>query len=153
MKKSVKTESVVKVFNLIKDAKYSKMSDADKLAIFKIFKAIKAIAEAFTNEVNDARQKLVPYEEFMSDLAKAQAFEVARSKKEECAEMTEEEYNEFIQKFVQYNKLVNEAVKDSASKEVELDFDRLTQEAFDKLVLSNNWTFAQTEDIEAFVCQ
>ena len=153
MKKSVKTESVVRVFNLIKDAKYSKMSDLDKLVIFKIFKAIKAIAENFTNEVNDARQKLVPYEEFLQDLAKAQAYEIARSKNEECGEMTEEEYNEFIQKFVKYNKLVEEATKESAEKEVEIEFVPLTKEAFDKLVLSNNWTFSQTDEVEAFVCE
>ena len=153
MKKSVKTESVVRVFNLIKDAKYSKMSDIDKLVIFKIFKAIKAIAEAFTNEVNDARQKLVPYEEFLQDLTKAQAYEIARSKNEECSKMTEEEYNEFIQKFVKYNKLVEEATKESAEKEVEIEFVPLTKEAFEKLVLSNNWTFTQTDEVEAFVCE
>jgi hypothetical protein len=153
MKKSVKTESVVLVFNIIKDAKYSKMSDFDKLVIFKIFKAIKAIAETFNNEVNDAKQKLVPYDEFFQDLVKAQAYEIARSKSEEYSEMTEEEYNEFIQKFVKYNKLVEEATKESAEKEVEIEFVPLTKEAFEKLVLSNNWTFTQTDEVEAFVCE
>ena len=153
MTKKVKTENVVKVFNLIKDAKYSKMSDLDKLAIYKIFKATKQLAEAFIGDVNDAKEKLVPYEEFMQDLQKAQAFEIARNKNEVCDTMTEDEYNEFIQKFIQYNKLVDEAVKEHAEKEIELDFAPLTSEAFDKLRLSNDWTFTQADEVESFVCE
>lgn len=153
MKKNVKTESVVRVFNLIKNAKYTKMADSDKIAIWKIFKAVKPVAEAFINDVSDAKQKFVPYDEFLQDLQKAQAFEVARSKKEVCVDMTEDEYQGFIGKFVKYNQLVNDAVKEYAEKEVELEFVPLTADAFDKLCLSNDWTFTQTDEVENFVCE
>ena len=153
MKKTEKTENVVKVFNLIKNAKYSKMSDTDKLVIYRIFKAIKKLSESFTEEVNDAQQRLIPYETFMQDLQTAQAYEIARSKKETFDGMTEEEYNTFIQQFTKYNQLVKQAVKESAEKEVEIEFDPLTAEGFDKLRLSNDWTFAQADEVESFVCE
>jgi hypothetical protein len=53
------------------------------------------------------------------------------------------EYNAFLDKFHAYNKLVNDAVKDFAEKEVELEIDPLTEDAFGKLMASNEWTMEQ----------
>lgn len=153
MKKSVKTESVVKVYNLIKDARYSKMSDGDKIAVWKIFKAIKPIASSFIEDVNDARQKLVPSESFQQDLQRAREYEIARSKKEVCAVMSESEYKEFVMQFTHYNKLVEQAIREYTEAEIEIEFAPLSQDAFEKLSLSNDWTFAQSDAVESFVCQ
>ena len=104
MEKTVKTESVVKVFNLIQNAKYSKMKDADKVSIWKIYRAIKSIGKTFLDDVSDVQQKFVPYETFFDDLQKAKAYESAKLKNEEYADMTSEEYQKFIAELSKYNK-------------------------------------------------
>ena len=57
------------------------------------------------------------------------------------------EYNEFIKKLQDYNRLVGEAVKEFADKEVEIEFEPLSEESFGKLMASNEWTMEQTVEI------
>ncbi len=153
MTKKVKTEKVASVYSLIKNAKYTKMSDNDKIAVWKIFKAIKPLAESFIGDLNDARQQLIPYDKFWEDLQKAREFEIARMKKDICEDMSEDEYNKFIKQLAKYNELVEQATKECGEKEVEIDFTPLTSDAFDKLRLSNDWNFSQADEIGDFMCE
>ena len=153
MKKTVKTNEVVVVFNLLKNAKYTKMSDADKIAAWKIFKAIKPIASSFIEDVNDAKQKMIPYEMFLEDLRRAQAYELAKANQETFDDMSDDEYKKFINQLAKYNQVVNQAVKEYAEKDIELEFEPLTADALDQLRLSNDWTFSQADSIENFVCE
>ena len=61
------------------------------------------------------------------------------------------EYSEFIKEFQQYNKTVADAIKEFADKEVELEFDVLTEESFGKLMASNEWDMSQVMAISEIV--
>ena len=48
-------------------------------------------------------------------------------------------------------RLAERAAQDIAMADVDMDLHRLAQQAFDHLVLSNNWTFAQIDELEGVI--
>ena len=150
MKKQIKTDALLKVFNVLNGAKYGKMDDADKIRVFKIVRKLKPIAEVFEDESKDAAEKL-KFEGFDTLLEKAKEYEAKVKKEGEELPMTAEEYNKFISDFKDYNKLVGEAIKEFAERENELDFDGITEDAFNKLMNSNDWTFGQAAALEVII--
>lgn len=155
MKKTLKTEKVLAVYNIIGKAKYTKMEDADKVKVWKIARALKPIAEKFEDESKDAADKLKPTEDFGERLQKAQEFERMRNAGKDMTEapIGAAEYNEFINEFNKYNGLVNDAIKEFADKEVEVEFDALSEEAFGKLMASNEWTVEQALEIGQIILE
>lgn len=145
MTKKVKTEKVLGAFNVLNTAKYAKMDDADKIKVWKIARALKPIATKFDDDSKDAAEKLKP-EGFDDDLRKAQEYERVTKDKEADAsklEMGVAEYGEFIKKLKEMNKLVADALKEFANKEVDIDFEPISEDAFTKLMASNDWTMEQ----------
>ena len=144
-KMTLKTDHVLKAYNIISQAKYTKLDDADKIKVWKIARALKPIATRYDEDTKDAAEKLKP-DGFDENLRKAQAYErVAKDKDADASglEMGAAEYGKFIGELQKYNRLVNDAVREFADKEVELTFDALSEEAFTKLMNSNDWTMAQ----------
>ena len=145
MIKRVKTEKVLGAFNVLNTAKYAKMDDADKIKVWKIARALKPIATKFDEDSKDAAEKLKP-EGFDDDLRKAQEYERVTKDKDADAsklEMGAAEYGEFIKKLKEMNKLVADALKEFANKEVDIDFEPISEDAFTKLMASNDWTMEQ----------
>lgn len=145
MTRKVKTEKVLGAFNVLNTAKYAKMDDADKIKVWKIARALKPIATKFDEDSKDAAEKLKP-EGFDDDLRKAQEYERVTKDKDADAsklEMGAAEYGEFIKKLKEMNKLVADALKEFANKEVDIDFDPISEDAFTKLMASNDWTMEQ----------
>lgn len=148
-KKTIKTENVLSAFRVLNTAKYTKMTDEDKIKVWKIARALKPIADKFDDDSKDAAEKFKPTEDFAERLQKAQEFERKRNAGEDMtdAPMGAAEYGEFIKEFQKYNKTVSDAVKEFADKEVEVEFDVLTEEAFGKLMASNEWEVSQVIEI------
>jgi hypothetical protein len=145
MTRKVKTEKVLGAFNVLNTAKYAKMDDADKIKVWKIARALKPIATKFDEDSKDAAEKLKP-EGFDDDLRKAQEYERVTKDKDADAsklEMGAAEYGEFIKKLKEMNKLVADALKEFADKEVDIDFEPISEDAFTKLMASNDWTMEQ----------
>lgn len=153
MKKVVKTSIIIDVYSLIKEAKYTKMSEDDKISIWKIFKVIKPIGEAFNKDLEDARKEFLPYDSFMEDWEKARQYEIAKEKKETYDKMSDEDYKKFIGELVKYNGLINKAIIELLKKEVELEYEPISSDGFDQLRLSNDWTLNQGDLIESLVCE
>ena len=153
MKKTMKTSVVLDAFNVLNTAKYTKLDDADKIKVWKIARAMKPIATKFEEDNKDAAEKMKP-EGFDEKLQNAQDYE--RVMKDSNADasglkMGAAEYSEFIKEVQKYNKLVGDAVKEFADKEVKIDFDTISEEVFGKLMASNEWDIAQTMKIEIIV--
>ncbi len=149
MVNKIKTGKVLDAYRIISGAKYTKMDDADKIKVWKIARALKPVADNFEDDSKDAAEKFKP-EGFADNLQKAQEFERITKEKDFDASklpMGVAEYNEFIKKLQDYNRLVGEAVKEFADKEVEIEFEPLSEDAFGKLMASNEWTMEQTVEI------
>jgi len=140
MKQTITTEKVLRAYKILSTAKYSKLADGDKVKVWKIARKMEPFATKFDNDTKDAAEKLKPYEAFSDDLVKAQEYE--RVKGVGC-DMTAEEYQKFIVAFKSYNELVGKAIKEFADKEVELEFDELSEDAFGKLLCSNDWSYEE----------
>lgn len=155
MKKNIKTSEILNIYNVINNAKYSKMEDSDKIKVWKICRVLKPIATKFDEDSKDAAEKFkADIEDFDQRLGKAQEYERLRSKQEPTIDiMTTAEYDAFIKEFKKYNDLVQKAVQEFADKEVEIDFTPITEDAFGKLLSSNEWTMAQATALGDFICE
>jgi len=145
-KQTIKTEKVLAAYRVISTAKYSKMDDGDKVKAWKIARILKPVADKFEDDSKDAAEKFKPSEDFDERLANAQEYE--RMRRDENADMTKAkmgaaEYGKFVEEFNAYKKLMDDAIKEFADKDVEVEFEKLSEEAFGKLMASNEWTMEQ----------
>lgn len=157
MKKiKIKTSKVLEAHQVLGSAKYSKLDDADKIKAWKIARALQPIATKFDEDSKDAAKKLKPTEDFNDRLEKAQKYE-AEIRKPDCdtskLPMGAAEYEQFIGELKKYNKLVGDAVKEFGEKEVKIEFEPLSEEAFGKLMASNDWNIAQVSALGEIVCE
>lgn len=154
MKKTVKTSEILSVYQIIGNAKYGKMSDDDKVKVWKIARKLKPVATKFEDDTKDAADKMKPYEDFDQKLQKAQEYERLKNDKKPTIDvMSTADYDNFIADFKQYKNIVDKAIKEFADKEVEIEFDAISEEAFGKLITSNEWTFGQVTLLGEFVCE
>jgi hypothetical protein len=152
---TIKTEKVLGAYQVLNTAKYTKLDDGDKIKVWKIARAMKPIATKFDEDSKDATEKMKP-EGFDEKLHDAQEYE--RVTKDASADasnlkMGAAEYNAFINTLKGYNKLVTDAIKDFADKEVSVSFEPLSEDAFGKLMASNDWTMEQTVEIGMFIVE
>lgn len=154
MKVKIETQKVLVLHRILASAKYGKLDDADKVKVWKIARKLKPVADKFEDESKDAAEKMKPTDDFAERLQKAQEYE--RLVKDQNADaqklpMGPSEYGDFIKVFQEYNRLVGEAVKEFAEKEVEIDFEPVTEETFGKLMASNEWTMDQAVQLGEFL--
>ena len=152
---NIKTEKVLGAYQVLNAAKYTKLDDGDKIKVWKIARALKPIATKFDEDSKDAADKMKP-DGFDEKLHDAQEYE--RVTKDASADasnlkMGAAEYNAFINTLKSYNKLVTDAVKDFADKEVSVSFEPLSEDAFGKLMASNDWTMEQTVEIGMLIVE
>lgn len=158
MKKSIKTSEILTAFNVLNSAKYGSMSDDDKIKVWKITRALKPIATKFDEDSKDAAEKMKPKMEggFDEKLQKAQEYEnLIKDPKADMKKlpMGAAEYEAFVKEFKEYNRLVGKAIEDFAKKEVKIEFEPLTDEAFAKLMTSNEWTMGQVVALSEIICK
>ena len=154
MKKNVKTSEILSVYQIIGNAKYGKMSNEDKIKAWKIARKLMPIATKFDEDTKDAAEKMKPYEDFDQKLEKAQEYERLTQKKEPTIDvMTKAEYDTFIKEFEAYKKMIDKAVKEFAEKAVNVEFEPLSEDAFTKMIESNDWTIGQVTVLGDFVCE
>lgn len=148
MKKSIKTEAILVAYNVLKGAKYQKVDSKDIIKIFHIAQALKPIALKMEEVSKDASDTLKPEIEggFDEMLSKAQEYErIIRNPKSSANKlpMGPAEYEAFITKFKEYQKLVADAVNKFAEAEREIELEPLKEETFSDLIASNDWNMEQ----------
>lgn len=143
--KKLKTSDVLTAYNILSGSKYTNLSDADKIKVWKIAREMKPIATKFEEDAKDASEKFRPEGNYDEMFPKAQEYErIKREKSKEALPITDKEYDDFIEVFKKYQNLVNEAINEFANKELELNFAPLSEETFEKLMTSNDWTIDQS---------
>ena len=165
MKKKIKTEIIISLFRFIKDAKIGKMSDADKIKMWKIMRALKPVAEKFDDDIKTSSEKLRPegYAELLKNAQKIENEERkefgetnTREREQEFAKLLREkdpEYAKFQDAHVEMMRLCNEALKEFAEKEVKVEYELLDEDGFGKLMASNDWTLEQAAFISDYICE
>jgi len=147
----IKTEKVLAVYNILKDASYQKMTDDDKIKLWKVARLLKPTATKFEDDCNDASKKLKS-EGFDERLEKAKDYELKKRQGDTDLPLTEVEYMTFINgEWAKFNRLIADAIKEFADEEVELEFEPLTEEAFACLMSSNNWKMDQAMTVSELI--
>ena len=155
MTQIIKTEKILSAYKVLSNAKYTKLDDADKVKVWKIARALKPIATKFEEDSKDAAEKFKPSDDFADRLQKAQEYERMLHANADMVNspMGAAEYGAFVDEFQRYNQLVTNAVKEYADKEVEISFDGLSEDAFGKLMASNEWTMEQVIEIGTLIVE
>lgn len=122
------TDQIVTVFRLINTAKMTKMEDAEKFALIKAMRQMKSVSADFEDALKDAQERLKP-----------ENFDEIAGKGRENQKLTQEE-SDAIEK---YNKDVEECLHDVITKEVELTFTPLTEDALGRFIASNDFNLSQ----------
>ena len=143
-KRTLKTEKVLAAYTVLGSAKYGKLSDDDKIKVFKICIALKPTATKYDEASKEAEMKLKP-DGYDERLEKAREYDRVRRDKDADASqlaMGPEEFNDFMREVNHYQDLVAKALDDEKNKEVEVEFDPIGEDALLKLMNSNDWTMA-----------
>ena len=144
----LKTKEVSEAYNIISAAKYQKLSDDDKVKVWKISRKLSPIAEQYSKDVEDAKQRLLPSEDFPQKLQMALKYQSLRDSGEKDLPMTEEEFSKIAAEWNNYNAILDKALKDRAEEKVSIEIEPITEEAFGKLMASNDWSFEQVNKLE-----
>ena len=144
----LRTKEVAEAYNLISTAKYQKLSDDDKVKLWKISRKLSPIAEQYNKDVEDAKQRLLPSEDFPQRLQMGLKYQSLRDSGEKDLPMTEEEFTKIAAEWNNYNAILDKALRDIAEEKQTIEINTITEDAFGGLMASNDWTFEQVGKLE-----
>ena len=133
-KKEMTTNTVLSVYKLLNDSKLTKMEDKDKFIVIKAVRKLKPIAADFEDFKKDVQEKL-----------KGENFEEMQKKALQWNEegdkttLTEDERKEVNMFFYEFNKNMKECLKEETEKKHELEYEKLSEDAFGKFISSNDF--------------
>jgi hypothetical protein len=154
MIKKTKAENVAQVFNILNAAKYSKLNDDERIALWKITRAMKPVALKLKDDIQDAAQHMKPSDDFDRRLTIARQYEQAQRDGKEFDKLSKEDYDAFIQEWREYSKLVDTAVKEFADEEVEIDIEPISEETLSRLMASNpDWNMGKTITVSDMIVE
>lgn len=154
MKKSVKTVEVFNAYNILSTAKFDKLPDTIKVSVWKIARQLKPVAQGFGDMSRDCAEKMQPTEDFPERLRRWQKYNQLKEESKPTIDvMSTAEHDAFSREFQKYNKLVNEAMKESAESKVELNFEPISEDGLMKLAESNEWTIGQIVAVGDLICE
>jgi hypothetical protein len=154
MIKKTKAENVAQVFNILNAAKYSKLNDDERIALWKITRSMKPVATKLKDDIQDAAQHMKPSDDFDKRLALARQYEQAQRDGKEFDKLNKEDYDAFIHEWRNYSKLVDTAVKEFADEDVEINIEPITEETLSRLMASNeSWTMEKAVIVSDMIMQ
>lgn len=134
----MKTIDIVNAYNVLNAAKLTKLADADKFTVIRAMRQLKPIYTGYEDAVKDAQERLKP--EDFDALQKKAADWNATHKDKQLKDLTPEErttLDGINAAYRDYTSKVEECIRDIAETEKTLDYTRLSQDAFGKLMESN----------------
>lgn len=154
MKMKTNVEKVAQVYDILNAAKYSKLNDDERIALWKITRAMKPVALKLKDDIQDAAQHMKPSDDFDHRLAIARQYEQTQRDGKEFDKLSKEDYDAFIQEWREYSKLVDTAVKEFANEEVEIDIEPITEETLSRLMASNpDWNMGKTITVSDMIVE
>ena len=145
--KQIKTIDCVQVYDLLKSASLGRMAAADKISVIKTLRAMRSVAEAFTDFRSDASQRLRgENHDKMAHLAQLwQQREDAISPSEKAA--VKAYYDE-------YARNLRDCIAEEEEKPHDIDVRQLSADGFTHLLDANpDWTAEQIMRLEELLVE
>ena len=156
MKKTVKKNNVLRVYNLLNAAKLGAIEENDeKFKIILILRELKTVANGLEEFRKDAVEKLKPEGYDDKILAWNECSEKLQlGVKPEKLPMSAEEFVDTTYKIIKpFNTALNDLIEKEAEKEVELEFEPISEESVMKLGVAHDWNVGQIDMISGLVCE
>lgn len=131
-------DKIVKAYAKLGDAKVTTLEDKEVMKVIKMRKAMRPVSEDFNAFLEDVKTKFKP-EGFEETVRKAQ---------EGWDKMTDAEKKAANELVTGYNRKVEVAVKEESEKEVEIEFEALSEDSLTKLMKENSLTVAEMEMLD-----
>lgn len=132
MKLSVK--KIGNVYRLLNEAKIAKMESKDQIKLVRIVRKLKGVMAPFDDFVKDAEEKLKG-ENHDEMERKWQQWQREGDK----TTLSEEERSTVAEYKTEYNKKLNDCLLEEFVREHEVEFEKIDEAAFEKLIASNDW--------------
>lgn len=143
----LKTKNILEVYQIVSEAKLTKVSDSNKIKIVRMLFKMKPINEDYQDFIKDAQEKLKG-ENHDEILAKAQQWQ----KEGENTALTENERIEVNKYLFAYQQKIEECAREEIEKVHSLEYERIGDEGLETLLGSNpDWTPSVIMKISNFV--
>lgn len=131
-------DKIVKAYAKLGDVKVTTLEDKEVMKVIRMRKAMRPVSEDFNAFLEDVKAKFKP-EGFEETVRKAQ---------EGWDKMTDAEKKAANELVTGYNRKVEVAVKEESEKEVEIEFEPLSEDSLTKLMKENSLTVAEMEMLD-----
>lgn len=133
-------DKIVKAYAKLGDVKVTTLEDKEVMKVIRMRKAMRPVSEDFNAFLEDVKTKFKP-EGFEETVRKAQ---------EGWDKMTDAEKKAANELVTGYNRKVDEAVKEEADREVEIEFEQFSEESVVRMMKENSLTATEVEQILNF---
>lgn len=142
---------IVNVYSVLEGAKYTKLKTSERAAIVKFRRPMKKIVMDYEDFRKDALKDLRP-DDFDQTVEVIRSFnEMTEEERKEA--LKDPEYLEALKANADFNRSVDECLKEEEDKEIEVEVAPISREAFNKLLDSNlDWTFGILDVLEEMLC-
>lgn len=131
-------DKIVKAYAKLGDVKVTTLEDKEVMKVIKMRKAMRPVSEDFNAFLEDVKTKFKP-EGFEETVRKAQ---------EGWDKMSDAEKKAANELVTGYNRKVEVAVKEESEKEVEIEFEPLSEDSLTKLMKENSLTVSEMEMLD-----
>lgn len=134
----MKLNKVIAAYKCLGEAKVTKIDESEVLKIVKNRKAMRAVAEEYDAFLKDCQEKFKP-----------ENFDELQSKAQRWNELSEEVKVKVNNSLREYEKKINEAVRDELDKEVDITLEALNDSTLTKMLVENGWELRKLDEMEA----
>lgn len=130
----LKTNEIVSIYSILKDAKLTKMESIDKFKVLKMMRVMRGVADEWESFIQNVDSKLQK-ENHEEIIEKAKKWHLEG----ENTSLTNEERVEINKYLIEFQKEKDACVKDELDNVIDLDFEKINESAFEKLIDSNDF--------------
>lgn len=151
----MKKVDLLKVWELVKNGKFGKVSGDGKIKYVKILAKLSPIVKDYETYRDTITEKLMSeHENFRENLQEAQAYEAYQKDNTlDKPKMSKKEYEAFVEVVMKYNQDVAAALTEEADKELDVKYDKLTPTEFGCFCDSNDFTGEQAMALAELMCE
>lgn len=143
-----KIKQIVSAQKRLDKATVTKLEEADAIKLLKSRKAMRPYVTEYEEFEKDCREKLKV--EGLEDADKKRLEVFNKLKDNKSYQPTQEEVDA-INKVADYFNKVNKALSEELEREVEITFEKLSDNADVKLMQENGWSYAELDEIEVIL--
>ena len=143
----MKTSDCIQAATSLRTAKVTKMEDKEKMTVIKAMRALDKVAKEYEELVKEVKEKLKD-ERFEKMSRRGEEFNASHREGQALTTKEQQEVKELNAYFGNYNRRLDEVLKADYEREVTVEYERLTEDAFGRLVASNDFTVQDILNLE-----